>query len=106
MEQSCTDLPAVLSLLMSGLVRNMPSCDASTCDLHGDNADGHRQPCPDADPDTVAVTPEEGDKHVNAEVAVELAGVLQNIQVIGGMALHSGDCWMLSPVRSPDGEAT
>jgi len=32
--------------------------------------------------------------------------VLQNAQVIGGTALHSGDCWMLGPVRSPDGVAT
>jgi len=32
----------------------------ATCDLHGDNADGHRQPCPDADHGTVAVTLEEG----------------------------------------------
>jgi len=30
--------------------------------------------------------------------------VLQNAQVIGGMALHSGDCWMISPVKFPVGE--
>jgi len=55
--------------------------ETPSCDLCGDDADGDRQSCPDAE--AVVVAPKDGDEHVNAEVSLEQAGVPQNARVAG-----------------------